>query len=328
MKTPKIKKLPSGSYHAQVQVGGRRVSVTADSKKDVEREIFRLKIEKPSTAKIRREMTLYEGIQDYIATKNNILSPATVRGYESMARNRFKNYMHKKLTSIDIQKMLNDEAALVAPKTLKNAWGLVAPVLKRNRITYDPVLLPVVIEEERNYLQPAELPVFLEAIKGHKYEIAYLTCLHGLRASEMLALDKSDITNVIRVNKAIVPGPDQKLILKHMAKNEKSMRDVPIIIQRLSDLAKDAPNGRLVTNGTNALNRQLKNVCMASGLPIITLHELRHSFVTLMYHLKISEKQAMEFGGYADIITMRKIYTHLAEEDRKRAVDSMTSFFA
>lgn len=323
MKLPKITKLPSGSYRAQVQIHGRRVSVTADSRKEVERNILSLKLDE----RLKPQNTLSECIDKYIASKSNILSPATIRGYESIKRNRFQDVMCVPISDItDWQSILNEESKNVSPKTLHNAWGLIQAVLKKNKINVDDVTLPVVVHNERNFFQPDEIKKFIKAIEGHPYEIAYLTCLHGLRASEMLALDKCDVNKEIRVNKAVVPNSKHKLELKNMTKNESSTRSVPVFIPRLTDLARVAPDGRLVNVSAWRLNVQLKNICIDNRLTVVTLHELRHSFVSLMYHLGVSEAQAMQFGGYSDIQTMRKIYTHLATADRKNAAKKISKF--
>lgn len=324
MKIPKIKKLPSGSYHAQVQIDGKRISITADTKKEVEQQILSFRLDNKNTT----DRTLSECIDKWLEDKSNILSPSTKRGYEIIKRNRFQSVMNQRIDKIqNWQKIINDEAKLVSAKTLKNAWGFVRSVLVRNGVDPGYVLLPMVINKERNFLQPDEIKRFAATVYGHPYEIAYLACLHGLRASEMMALDKCDVSNVIKVYKAVVPNDENKYVIKYLTKNKTSTREVPVIIPRLTELASAAPEGRLVNVSALTLNKYLKRICEINGLPIITLHELRHSYVSLMYFLHIPEQQAMEFGGYSDIQTMRKIYTHLSDEGRKNATDKMTSFF-
>jgi len=325
MKLPKITRLPSGSYRAQVQINGRRVSVTADSRKEVERNILSLKLEE----RLKPQNTLSECIDKYIASKSNILSPSTIRGYESIKRNRFQSVMGMSISDItDWQAVLNDEAKSVSPKTLHNAWGLVYAVLRKYRIEPGDITLPPVVFEERKFLQPDEIKIFIKAIEGHEYEIAFLACLHGLRASEMLALDKCDVGKEIRVNKAVVPDKNHKRILKKMTKNESSTRSVPVFIPRLTELAGVAPDGRLVNTTAELLNTRLKTICMENKLTVVTLHELRHSAVSLMHFLHISEQQCMQFCGYSDIQTMRKIYTHLAKKERDNAVKQISKFMA
>lgn len=325
MKLPKIHQLPSGAYHARCQIGGRRVSLTYDSKEEVESAIYRLRLNKRTTS----QNTLSECISEYIDSKNNILSPSTIRGYGVIQRNRFQSVMPMPVNRIkNWQKIVNQESRLVSPKTLKNSWGLVRTVLEYNGVDPGHVTLPPVVIRERSFLQPDEIKEFISAVHGHRYEIAFLACLHGLRTSEMLALDKIDIDDEIHVDKAAVRGVVSKLIIKKMTKNATSTRSVPVFVPRLTELASAAPSGRLVTVTDKILNRHLKRICLENRLTVITLHELRHSFVSLMYFLRIPEQQAMQFGGYADIQTMRKIYTHLATEDRKNAIKKLQSFIA
>ena len=300
--------------------------MTADSRKQVERDILTLKLKN----RAKTQKTVSECIDAYIAARSNILSPSTIRGYQIIKRNRFKSIMSKEICDIshtDIQKAINDEAKLVSPKTLRNAWALVRAVLVENNADPGKVLLPVNVVKERAFLEPSVIKKFLKAIKGDRYEIAFLACLHGLRASEMLALDKCDVDSEIRVYKAVVPDEHNKMVCKKMTKNATSTRTVPVFIPRLTELAKKAPEGRLVIVRPITLNRHLRNVCLDNGFEIITLHELRHSFVSLLHFLQISEVQAMSFTGHADIYTMRKIYTHLSNEETEAAKAKLRAFF-
>ena len=56
-------------------------------------------------------------------------------------------------------------------------------------------------------------------------------------------------------------------------------------------------------------------------------HGLRHSAVSLWWHLGIDEVTSMKLGGYADFATMRKIYTHLASQDMTKATTVIQTFF-
>lgn len=66
----------------------------------------------------------------------------------------------------------------------------------------------------------------------------------------------------------------------------------------------------------------------ANSLPEVGVQGLRHSFASLAYHLKLSEQETMQLGGWSDYKTMRKIYTHLAKVDRLKAENKITSFFS
>ena len=64
-------------------------------------------------------------------------------------------------------------------------------------------------------------------------------------------------------------------------------------------------------------------------MPPVGVHGLRHSFASLAslaYHLQIPEQIAMEIGGWSDIGTMRKIYTHIAQQDMERYETKLQDF--
>ena len=46
-------------------------------------------------------------------------------------------------------------------------------------------------------------------------------------------------------------------------------------------------------------------ICRKNGLPEIGVHGLRHSFVSLAYHLGWSELTTMQIAGYSDYNTMK-----------------------
>ena len=71
----------------------------------------------------------------------------------------------------------------------------------------------------------------------------------------------------------------------------------------------------------------MEKICKTLGVPNVGAHGLRHSFASLAYHLRFSEMETMEIGGWSDHNTMRKIYTHLARMDRLKAQDSMAQFY-
>ena len=56
-------------------------------------------------------------------------------------------------------------------------------------------------------------------------------------------------------------------------------------------------------------------------------HGLRHSFASLCYHLGIPAKIAMQLGGWSDMQTMLRIYTHISQRDIGARVEDLRSFF-
>ena len=319
---PTIKKLPSGSYSARVQINGVRRSVTAPSRKECKEKILRLQVglvEKTYPA-------LGEAIDRYIQNRNNILSPATIRGYDIIRRCRFGKVMSSSIDKIKWQAVINSEANYCSPKTLRNAWGLIHTVLSEYGIDVK-VTLPPIIKEEHAFLEPDQIKDFIRIIYGHRFELAYLLGLHGLRRSEILALTSESIRDgKIYVAGSVVMDKNSRFVEKAETKTANSRRAVPVLIPRVNELIKDS-EGKLCPFPASSMSRSLDTLCFDYGFPKIGMHGLRHSFASLCYHLDLSEMETMELGGWSDISVMRKIYTHLAKKDRENAAEKLKNFF-
>ena len=179
-------------------------------------------------------------------------------------------------------------------------------------------------------MQPNQIQTLIAAVRGKDIEMEVLLALHGLRRSELYALKKKNIQDgKILVRGAVVPS-ENGLIYKETNKSKESKRDVPIIIPRLQELV-DAIEGEEEPLCKTSFARswvKIKRVCRENNLPEMSLHGLRHSFASLCYHLGISEMETMRLGGWSDVNVMRKIYTHLAEEDKIAAENKLKGFFA
>ena len=191
------------------------------------------------------------------------------------------------------------------------------------------------LAEERAFLQPEQIPLFIDAIRGRKDEIALLLGLHGLRASEIMAIRRRDIdldSGMIYVHGAAVPDEKNNLVHKETNKNASSRRKIPIMIPRLRAVVEESELGAddliLIAKSNGALYNAVKRICENNNLPMIGVHGLRHSFASLCYHLGLSEETTMRLGGWADPGTMRKIYTHLSDQDLANQTQSISNFFA
>ena len=274
--------------------------------------------------------TVTQAIDKYIADHPK-LSPSTIRGYRSIQRNVFQDSMEQMADAVNWQRVIDEDGH--SPKTVKNAWGLIVSVLKHIGLNPPRVALPQMVKAERPFLQPEQIPVFLNAMLGDECELAALLGLHSLRRSEILDLTYGDIDikrKLIHVRGAAVLNAGGDLVHKAETKNASSTRDVPIMIPRMLDLVKEHTGSKtdyLVTYYANRIYKHVNAACERSGLPLIGVHGLRHSFVSLAYHLGWSEIATMKVAGYSDYNTMRKIYTHLADADKKKNVATMTAFF-
>lgn len=278
-------------------------------------------------------VTLEKAIDNYIEVRSNVLSPSTLVSYKSVKKNRFKGVLQCPVADIkDWQEVINAEAAICSPKTVKNAWGLIRPAIEATGVNLPKVKLPQLVPKESVFLTPEQISVFVTAVKGTPVEIPALLGLHSLRRSEIAALDWANIDlrkRIIKVSGAVVPGENWALVEKPTNKNSASTRTVPIMIPELYDALKAVPDksGKVVTCYISTIYDWVNKVCDENDLPRLGVHGLRHSFASLAYHVRMSEQAAMQIGGWSDYATMRKIYTHLSTQDINAAANSMSKFY-
>ena len=331
MKTPTARKLPSGSWFVRVQKDGKAVSVTRPTRKEAEAEALRIKL---GDKQVHKSETLRDAVNEYIDKRRNTRSPATIRGYVTIANNRFQQLMNmdvNEITRDDCMKAMNEEAARMSAKTLKSSWLFISSCIYEKTSKRFHLDLPQVIPPDRPWLDPEQIKVFLSAVHGKKCEVPALMALSSLRRSELMAVQWKDIDlekGTLKVTGAVVPDEHNKMVYKEETKNLSSRRTVPIIPQ-LREALGTMPHDSdfVVTCHPATVWSQINQVCEEAGLPKVGVHGLRHSFASLAYHLGIPEKEAMKIGGWADDRTMHKIYTHLADKDMAEAQNKFTQFY-
>ena len=182
-----------------------------------------------------------------------------------------------------------------------------------------------------------EINIFLNHIKGHKFELEMnLALFYGFRRSELLGLRFSVIdfdNNTILVNTKITSSEKEKLVPKQKMKNDSSYRIMPLldsikklIIQRMERIKNDkhffksiytkkwegfvcvGENGELIK--PDRVTRTFRKLINECGLKEIRLHDLRHSCATLLYEQDIQLKDIQMWLGHSDIQTTANIYSH------------------
>jgi len=341
VKVPEPRKLSSGKWFIQLRLGGESVSISDFDRKKCIREAQAIKAEYLAGKRViekqpKKLKTISQDIDSYIKNKDNALSPSTIRGYRSIQRNRFKSIMGKPFQEVqecDWQTIVNNEAALCAPKTLKNTWMFLRTVAYQcEKIQLPDVSIPAIPPANTAFLQPDEILKFVDHIKNTKVAVGALLALSSLRISEISALKWEDIPSspkIIRVSGAVVRADKSSWVRKKQNKNASSTRMVPILIPELSDAIARLrkPSGPIMDYDQDTLRVYVHKACAEAGITDVTIHGLRHSFASLAYHLKMPEKIAMEIGGWKDAATMHKIYTHIARSDIDHYKSAMSDFY-
>lgn len=324
---PKPRQLPSGAWTIQLRGEGQSVTEATAALCTAKAKAIRagfLEAKKKNVG-----LTLGEAIDRYIADNSNVLSPATIRGYRIIRNNHLQDIMDKDIFSgVDYQRAINTAALTYSAKTIENDWGLVSAALGYANVNTPKINLPQAVIKELPWLNYAQIQKFLEVIKDTPCELPALLALHSLRRSELIALERKDISdNTITVRGSRVFNSENKVVHKETNKTYTSTRTVPIVIPRLKEIL-PGTDGLLIRCNPNTPTSQINALCEKNGLPAVGLHGLRRSFASLAHHLKWDVRTTMHYGGWSDYKTVNDFYIKLDASDLKREATKMTKFYS
>lgn len=338
MKVPEPRKLKSGNWFIQLRLNGVSIPVTASTPTECIHQAEMIKAaHRAGKQQISQTDTITLGqlIDYYIIKYEKVLSPATIRGYSIIRRNRFQTVMDVPFRNVKSwQAVINQEYRLVGENTVRKGWGLVTAALNDSGIPIPNVKLAKVPLKETSFLEPEEIKPFLEAARGDKAEVEMLLELHGLRESEAMYVVRHNMIDIekgiIHVRGAIVPDKNHKFVEKKTNKTKSSSRDVPIMIPRLTELIREhQESGKPIkTHSASALLSHVHKTCKRAGVTDVSNHGLRRTMASLGYSVGISERALMALGGWEDPQTMHKIYIKLANRDKEKSKNAIAEFFS
>ena len=333
----KIEKLPSGSYRIRVydKTTGSRKSFTADTKAEV--KLLAAEWENGIKEKAKpRKLTLDEAVKEYIESKENVLSPSTVRGYEIIRRNALGDLgkmLISDITEKDLQKWVNKNAKRYKPKGVKNQFGLITATLRQNKIDLDlrSIKLPEVQKYEPNIPTEQEIAQILTIVEGTNVELPVTIAVTlGLRQSEIAALKWSDYDGeFLFVHAAKVPDKNNKLIEKDTTKSKASTRllEVDAVLKQRLDRA-ERTSEYISTMQPNSVLKRFQQLCEQNGLPHFTMHGQRHGNASLMLAQGVPDKYAMERLGQSSPNMIKNVYQHLYDSKKKEIAQTMSDTFS
>lgn len=263
-------------------------------------------------------MVFSHAAEVYIKSKENVLSPATIRGYRGLINNISENIMSMQLDKITLpvlQTFINEYSATHSPKSVRNMNGFIVAVLNYNGAEVKTPRLPQ--KEKKDIYIPTEEDVkrILQEFKGHRYEAFIVLATMGLRRSEICALTPEDLNgNVLTINKALVQNEKKEWVIKQ-TKTESSTRKI-ILPDELVKLLTE--KGFYEGNPEN-LYFNLQRAQKRLGIPQFPLHKLRHFFASYMHDLGYSDKQIQEFGGWKTDAIMKTVYQHAMDMNKVKS---------
>ena len=278
-------------------------------------------------------MTLKEAVTEYIELRRPILSPSTIRGYEKIRDNNLGELSNAKLFAIDysmLQKAVNKLCSDHSVKTVKNALGLINPVLRlfAGKEIKD-ITLPRAKKVEYNTPDGATLRKIFASASGTPLEVPILlSAWLSLRMSEILGLRWEDVKeDHIQINKALIY--DGYEMIEKEPKTEMSRRKI-ICSQYLLDKINSLPRtGERVFHGwtTNKMSKMYARLLKENDLPHSRFHDLRHANASAMLMLGVPDKYAMERGGWSNLSTMRDRYQQTFNEEQRAVANRIDDYF-
>lgn len=241
-------------------------------------------------------------------------------------------------------------------------YGSLNQAVNNNMLVRNPCLavtLPKKDKQEILFFTPDQAIQFLDSVKNTKYYLLYsIALVSGLRLGEIIALrwenidlEKKQI--YVRLNAVIVSkemqiekGVLHSEIILQSPKTAKSKRTL-YIDDRLASMLKNLRNEQLYKNETlgdvfvnsgfvftndygktmhpRSIQDHFKRSIKKANLPDLHFHCLRHSAASIMLFNGVNIKTVQEILGHEDIQTTLNIYSHVMEQTKQNAQETIFS---
>ena len=334
MANVKIKQLPSGNYNALVYdyttADGKRKykSITASSKGEVKRLVAVFLSEREEKREEERNTTtLGAAMERYINERCNLLSPSTIAGYRKIVRNYFPDLQEMELEDINskiVQKRMNDDAAELSNKTLRNNYGFLTAVARENGVVLT-LKYPAKKRVIRRLPQPKEV---YNIVHGTEIELPVLLAMWlSLRMSEILGIRYRDIENGMLIIRNVRLMVDTEAVDRDMTKTENSTRALKLPEYLLKLCGTGDLDEYVIKLTANAITKRFYRMCESAGMQHITFHDLRHVNASIMLRLGVSDAIAMERGGWSSPAVLKSVYQETFVGDREQADTVIDEYF-
>ena len=313
------RKTKSGKYHISAYLGtvnGKKMfkSITADTR----RECIMKATEYINAHPVdESDLTVRQAVEKYIRSKENVLSPSTIREYTRILNHDLKPLYNIRVESLDsytLQSFVNDMK--LSPKTIANRYRFLISAISMHTDRKFKVTLPQPKEPIRTVATEEELKILLNAASPEMRKAILLgTC--SLRRGEICALKYSDIqSDGIYVHADIVQNKDGKWVYKDHAKNPQSTRKIYVSEKILKELG-DGEGFVVKMTNPNALTQSFTALRDQLGINI-SLHSLRRFYASISHALGIPDKYIQKQGGWITPDVMRKSYQQtLTNQERE-----------
>ncbi len=187
-------------------------------------------------------------------------------------------------------------------------------------------------EKKKKFLNQFELHTLIKNLnldKGLNYDwLILLIAKTGMRFSEAIALTPEDFDfahQILSISKTWNykgKGGFQP------TKNKSSIRKIQLdwmVVSQFSALIKNCPKNepifikKVIYNST--INGILARHCIKAGIPVITVHGLRHTHASLLLFAGVTIASVAKRLGHSSMNTTEKTYLHIIQELENKDID-------
>jgi len=341
-----------GNWFARVYFNGKVISIYGRTQIDCYDKLklvcekievekhnkFLQKIENLTTPKVeskRKQYTLKEWFDEWLGSyKVGNVRQATIDSFKKTMPylQKLHDIDMNEITSLMLSKAINETIGCRSKDKIHNMCRQMFTIAFNNRIveTNPTLIIPKpkqFAKFEKKAFSPEQEQKFIQLCLADlkKYEPLLICLLQGIRKGEMLALRSNDLDfkqNTLRIDESFDINYPDDLETKNAA-SKRTMPMFDLTIQLLLKYKDHEPTQRIYENFNGAtLGFGLAKLLKGNDLPRMTLHELRHTFITRCHEKQIDELIIQKWVGHAKGSRMTKaVYTHINDETELKSIE-------
>ncbi len=321
------------TWYTRYRENGKQYYISGRTQKEVlsilKNKLNYIKKEKTKT------ITLFDWYNQWLKLfKIGKVKESTIVDYEKSLKHIPTDILNNditKITSLQINNLIN---GINKERTSQKVYELLNALFSKakdyeliQKNVLDIIDKPKHTRERGIALTKEEQERFIKECNNQTHgDLLLVVMYQGLRIGECLGLTGTDIdlkNNTLTINKAI-----DEQGKKNTTKNEQSNRIIPLFNNTKKILEKFEHFGdkRIFNFSYHIPQKKLKEIVKKTGIRNISLHDLRHTFITNCKNKNIPEHIIQNWVGHiiGSSVTS-KIYTHINKEDTQQYIDKFNN---
>ncbi|HDU5574518.1 TPA: site-specific integrase [Klebsiella aerogenes] len=315
-----VRQLKSGKWNTQIRITGQKpVSITRDTKEEVERELL-------SLTKSARVNTVEKLVDSYLSEV--MVSNGKKRGGYDSIQNRL-TVIARNLRTSTLEQITREDVVSYRQLRLNAVKGgtvrLEIQLLSRflrwardekevacNDVT-EGVKLPEPGKAREKIIEPLELKMIINNASDKAKPIIELAYETAMRRNELLAITP----NMVDFKNRVIKLTEDQTKNGHARKVPLSTKAVDLL--RVLCEGRDK-NQRLFTLTPYAITQAFRRSARISKVNDVCFHSLRHTAISNAAEKGLSNIQLMTFSGHRTLAMLQR-YTHLKAENIATLLD-------